>query len=550
MNFKTICAAIILLSVSAITKAQTIKTDIIQNKRPKLVVGIVVDQMRWDYLYRYYDRYKADGGFKRLLSKGFSYENAMIPYTPTYTACGHATIFTGSVPAIHGITGNDWWDRDLKDVLYCTEDFAQKPVGSTNDYIGHMSPKNMLTTTIGDELRLATNFKSKVIGLSLKDRASILPAGHSANAAYWYDNKSGNFMTSTYYMSSLPEWMQRFNNKKMVDAYYKKNWNTLYPINTYTQSTADNKDYESDIFSDGVKTFPYVLDSFVGKNYKHVLYTPYGNSLLIDVAKETITHEKLGRNGTTDLLTLSFSAPDYIGHSFGTNAIEVEDCFLRLDIELGNFLTYLDKTVGIGAYTVFLTADHGVAHNTDFNKENKLPGRFISEDNIMQILNKAAAEKYGIKKLVVNADNYQYTVHPDSLAAAKLDRNEVVAFLSSIVKKQPGVSAAFDVMQLKTYPMNTKQATMLTNGYFERRNGDIQVIYEPGWTDPHGLTGMHGIWNPYDAHIPLLFYGYGIKPGRSVKEVYMTDIAPTIAALLRIQMPNGCIGTPLAEAIK
>jgi predicted AlkP superfamily pyrophosphatase or phosphodiesterase len=427
MKHIKIVVTILLLSVSAITGyAQNPKPNVIQNKRPKLVVGIVVDQMRWDYLYRYYDRYKADGGFKRLLNKGFSYENTMIPYTPTYTACGHASIFTGSVPAIHGITGNDWWDRDVKKTLYCTEDLEHKPVGSNNEYNGHMSPKNMLTTTIGDELRLATNFKSKVIGISAKDRASILPAGHSANAAYWYDNKSGNFMTSTYYMQTLPTWVQDFNNKKVVDNYYKKNWNTIYPISTYTQSTTDDKEYESDIFSKNIRTFPYVLDSFAGKNYRHILYTPYGNSILVDLAKETIKQEKLGMGTVTDMLTLSFSTPDYIGHAFGSNSIEIEDCFLRLDMELGNLFTYLDKTIGSNAYTIFLTADHGVAHNTDFNKEYKLPGRYISENTVTKMLNKAIAEKYNISKLVVSDNNYQFTLHPDSLEAAKLNRKEVV----------------------------------------------------------------------------------------------------------------------------
>ena len=213
-------------------------------QRPKLVVGIVVDQMRWDYLYRYYDRYAADGGFKRLLGQGFSCENTLIPYVPTITACGHTCLYTGSVPAIHGITGNDWWDYKVNKSVYCSQDDSVKTIGS-NSALGKMSPANLLVTTICDELRLATNFHSKVIGLALKDRGAILTAGHSANAAYWYDNQTGDWISSSYYLQDLPGWVKEHNAKKLADKYYAQNWNTLYPITTYTQSTENDKPYEN-----------------------------------------------------------------------------------------------------------------------------------------------------------------------------------------------------------------------------------------------------------------------------------------------------------------
>ena len=206
--------------------------------RPKLVIGIVVDQMRWDYLYRYSSRY-GDNGFKKLLSDGYSCENTLIPYLPTYTAPGHTCIYTGSVPGIHGIIGNDWFNRTTKKNVYCTDDTVAS-VGSTSN-AGKMSPANMWVTTVTDELRLATNFQSKVIGIALKDRGAILPAGHSANAAYWFDNSNGAFISSTYYMKELPQWVQKFNGQKLPDQYLQQNWNTLYPINTYQQSTADGK---------------------------------------------------------------------------------------------------------------------------------------------------------------------------------------------------------------------------------------------------------------------------------------------------------------------
>src|SRR4051812_8710889 len=269
--------------------------------RPKLVVGIVVDQMRWDFLYRYYSRYDEKGGFKRLLGHGFSCENTLIPYAPTVTACGHASIYTGSVPGINGITGNSWWDSQLNRSVYCTEDSSVKTVGSSTE-AGMQSPKNLLTTTICDELRLATNFKSKVVGIALKDRGGILPAGHSANAAYWYDSKTGNWITSSYYMKELPEWVKSFNAQKLVDKYYREGWSTLYPVNSYIQSSPDEKSYENKPFGQDAKGFPYDLSKFAGTNYGVLPATPFGNTLTAELAKAAVTNEQLGTDAVTDFL--------------------------------------------------------------------------------------------------------------------------------------------------------------------------------------------------------------------------------------------------------
>ncbi|HEY0679072.1 MAG TPA: alkaline phosphatase family protein, partial [Chitinophagaceae bacterium] len=279
--------------------------------RPKLVVGIVVDQMRWDFLYRYYQRYKSDGGFRRLLDKGFSCENTFIPYAPTVTACGHATIYTGTVPAIHGITGNSWWDKHKKSSVYCTGDTSVMVLGSPDILSIRQSPRNLLTTTICDELMIATNFRSKVIGIAIKDRGGILPAGHSATAAYWYNGANGKWVTSDYYgMKQLPEWAIRFNERKLPDIYYRKGWSTLYPLNTYVQSTADEKPYEQKPFGTLARTFPYDLNSFAGTNYSMLNYTPYGNTMTFEMAKAAMEGEQLGKDSVTDFLAVSFSSTD------------------------------------------------------------------------------------------------------------------------------------------------------------------------------------------------------------------------------------------------
>ena len=517
-------------------------------QRPKLVVGITIDQMRWDYLYRYYDRYAANGGFKRMLSQGFSCENTLIPYAPTVTAPGHTSIYTGSVPAIHGIAGNFWWDNAQQRSVYCTEDKTVKTVGSETT-LGLQSPRNFLVTTICDELRLATNFQSKVIGVAIKDRGGILPAGHSANAAYWYDSQVGNWITSTYYMNELPQWVKDLNAKKLVDKYYEQGWHTLYPVNTYTQSTADEKIYESKGLGTG---FPYDLKKFIGKNYSAVLSTPHGNTMTVEMAKAAIDGEKLGADAITDFLALSFSSTDYIGHGYGPNSIEQEDDFLRLDKELGDLLDYLDSKIGKGQYTVFLSADHGVANVIGFMKENKIPAGGIVEATALKELNQQLKDKFGHSDLALNTSNYQIVLNNNLInSERKLKRDEIVAEIISFFSKQEAVLMAFDIQQLGTIPLQAKIKEMIGNGYFAPRGGDVQIILKPNYMETYGPTGTtHGLWNPYDAHIPLLWYGWGIKTGKTNRETYMTDIAPTVAALLHIQMPGGCIGKVISEVIK
>lgn len=536
--------ALVLIVSQALAQSKKGKANV--PNRPKLVVGIVVDQMRWDYLYRYYDRYAEDGGFKRLLHKGFTCENTFIPYTPTYTACGHTCVYTGSVPSIHGITGNNWYDNELQRTVYCTEDKSVKSVGTGSD-AGVQSPKNMLATTVADELRLATNFRSKVVGVAIKDRGAILPAGHAANAAYWYDPKTGDFVTSTYYMKDLPQWVKDFNAQKLTDKYYAQGWNLLYPANSYVQSTSDEKPYEGKPFGNDQKGFPYDLNRFVGKNYGAVSTTPYGNTLTADMAKAAVTSEQLGADDITDFLAVSFSSPDYIGHAFGPNSMEAEDGFLRLDKELGSLFDFLDAKVGKGEYLLFLSADHGVSHVPGFNIENKLPGGLVDDAVWLKGLEPMLQAKFGASKLITGSWNHQITLNHGLIDSLKLDEKAIKTLIVNYLAKQPGISRAFALDDLNTVPLNEKVRKMINNGYYPRRCGDIQVILQPGYFDggPTGTT--HGLWNPYDSHIPLVFYGWGVKPGKTNRETYMTDIAVTLAAMLRIQMPSGAVGNVIAE---
>jgi len=509
--------------------------------RPKLVVGIMVDQMRWDFLYRYADRYE-EGGFRRMLKEGLTCENTMISYAQTVTAAGHASVYTGAVPAINGIVGNDWYDRALGRVVYCVEDTSVKTIGGAAN-AAPMSPANLWTTTMTDELRLATNFKGKVIGVAIKDRGGILPAGHAANAAYWYDAASGNWVTSTYYMDALPAWTTAFNGRKVVDSLYKQEWNTLYPIATYTQSDEDIKAYEGPN-----NKFPHQLSPFVGKNYQLIAATPQGSTMTLEFSKAALLAEELGKDAITDFLAISLSSPDYIGHQYGPNSIEAEDCYLRLDHDLKNFFEFLDAKVGKGQYTVFLSADHGASHAAGFSQEHKLPGLAIPyADNVAET---TVAKAFGLSKLAVGFNNAQYYMDWAAIDAAKLDRNVVVKAFVDELNKDPRYFLAFDNRDISAVNLPAEVKEMFLKGYNRQRCGDVQVITKPGsyLGFPTGTT--HGSWYPYDAHVPLVFMGWGIKPGRLVREVHTIDIAPTVCDLLHIQMPNGSIGKVIDEAIK
>lgn len=513
--------------------------------RPKLVVGLVVDQMRWDYLYRYYDRY-TEGGFKRMINEGFSVENTLIPYTPTYTAVGHSCIYTGSVPAVNGMIGNDWYDPQTRKSVYCTEDSTVTGVGSST-LAGKMSPKNLLATTITDELRLATNFKGKVIGISLKDRGSILPAGHTPTGAYWYDGQTGDWITSTYYMNQLPSWVQDYNKLKMADKYYAVNWNTLYPIESYTQSTADNKDYEGKTRGEETPTFPHPLKLYAGKNYDMIRSTPYGNTITLDLAEKAIQAEGLGKDNITDFLAVSCSSTDYVGHQYGPNSIEAEDTYLRLDKDIAGFFDYLDKTVGKGNYLVFLSADHGAAHVPGFMKENKLPGGVVDDKAIVTGLNTFLESRFKVKRPVLVAMNNQIIYNHANPEMDKIDFSAMKSATIDYLRTLDGFADAVDLARVSETTLPAIQKEMISNGYNARRSGDVYFILQPNWFDG-GKTGTtHGAWNPYDAHIPLVFMGWNVKHGQTNKTHHMTDISATLAAMLHIQMPSGCVGEPITE---
>lgn len=523
-----------------------------QPARPKLVVGMMVDQMRWDYLYRFADRY-GDDGFKRLLKEGFSCENTVINYIPTYTAIGHSSVYTGSVPSIHGIAGNDWIIQATGQPMYCTQDDNVEGVG-TVEREGKQSPRNLLASTVTDELKLASNFRSKVIGIAIKDRGGILPAGHFADAAYWFEGKSGDWITSTFYMKSLPKWVTDFNKQKLADKYLKQDWNTLYPINTYVNSIADDNPYEGKWPGEQSPTFPRKTSELMkDAGYELIKSTPQGNTITLDFAKAAIEQEKLGKNpnNVTDFLCVSLSSTDYVGHRYSLSAVEIEDTYLRLDRDIANFLHYLDATVGKGNYTFFLTADHAASYNPMYYTDQKGNGGYLFTRDIQRNLNAALAKKFGTDKIVRSLMNYQVHLNYSLIDSLNLDVKQIKEVAINQLNKEEGIAYVVDMEGNQNMFLPAPIREKIINGYNRKNSGAIQIIAEPQWYagTPRSTGTTHGVWSGYDSHIPLVFMGWGIKPGVSNKEVHIVDIAPTVAALLHVMEPNGSIGKPIVEVL-
>ncbi|MFN8347400.1 MAG: alkaline phosphatase PafA [Spirosomataceae bacterium] len=548
---KKISALFVFFLINGVVSAQSTKKTkpTPPLARPKLVVGIVVDQMRYDYLYRYYDKY-SEGGFKRLLNGGFNCRNHHYPYALTVTAAGHAAIYTGSVPAINGIVGNDWYDVYADRNVYCVEDTTVKIVGSTNTAAGKMSPRNLLTSTVTDQLRIANNFRSKTIGVAIKDRGSILPAGHTATGAYWYDSKTGKWVTSTFYTNELPQWVVDFNARKLPAEYTKNGWKTLLPIEAYVESTPDDQPYETKLAGAAKPVFPYELAGQAGSAFGAVTSTPWGNTMTKDMAIAALKGEHLGKGKDTDFLAISFSTPDRIGHAFGPTSVEQEDIYLRLDLELADLLSTLDAWVGKGNYTVFLSADHGAMDVPAFWQQHKLPAGLIDVKVLYETIKKALNTAFGEGKYIVGSENYQLYFNKALLREKKISIESAYQTVREALLPLPGIADVINLKSLHTADLNSYQLELYKNNVNAKRSGDVQIVVQSGWFAGDAIGTDHGTPHNYDTHVPFVLYGWGVKQGETLRRTSITDIAPTLSALLHILPPSGNVGTPVAEALK
>ncbi len=538
------------LGLSTIFLGQTkVKPTVPSNlKQPKLVIGIVIDQMRQDYIYRYWNKF-GNGGFKKLINEGYFYKNAHYNYVPTFTGPGHASIYTGTSPATHGIIANDWYDKETNAMVYCTDDKDAKTIGSESK-AGLMSPKKLLTTTIGDELKINTNQQSKVFAVSLKDRSSILPAGHSANGAFWFDGTVGKFITSSHYMNQLPAWLNDFNNLQLAKKYLTQGWNTLYPLNTYMESIADNNNYEQAPNKKDTAIFPYMYKAQLDKNNFEILKaTPFGNTITKDIALACLKAEQLGKGNQTDMLCISFSSTDYVGHSYGPRSVEIEDVYLRLDKDLEELINVINSTIGKDNVVIFLTADHGACDVPAHLKDLKIPGGYIKEDELTKTIKTFCFNQFG-DSLVSEMVNQQLFLDEAKMQNLKLNKFSVEHTLANFMLSVKGVAEAYPSEALK-YEQYTEGSfkSLIQKGYNHVRSGNVAFSYNPAWMEYHTKGTTHGASYSYDTHVPLIFYGMNIKQGSTVNKVNIVDIAPTISMMLHTSFPNGTSGKPLVEIL-
>lgn len=524
-----------LLSTSA---AQTLE-------RPRLIVGIVIDQMRYAYLLRFADDYGPDG-FKRLERAGFNFKNVQLNYVPSFTGPGHASIYTGATPSVHGIVGNHYYSRALQRPVYCTDDASVHGVG-TQGAEGRMSPKNLKATTITDELRLATRFRGKVIGLSLKDRAAILPAGHFANAAYWLDKK-GRFISSSFYRPRLPRWVERFNRAKHYQQYIDQGWTLRKPKGDYRNSRADDNPFEVRLNRGKKPVFPYDLKAMETRRGPGIIKTtPYGNDLLRDFAEAAIENEKLGLDDDTDFLTLSFSSTDYVGHAFGPYSREIEDTYIRMDETLASLLHYLDEKVGKGRYLLFLTADHGVAPNPAYLKREGFEAGILKPSAFRKKLSQFSRRQYGLD-LVKNYSNFNLFLDEDAMQQHGLNEDEVLKNFKRYMLEEPAIRRVYSEAEIEQPAGADYFKTMLFRGYDPKQNGQLLVLLRPGWLEMNEERGTtHGSPYIYDTHVPLLWYGWGIPKGSTTDRKLITQIAPTLSQLVHIPYPDGAQAKILKE---
>lgn len=541
---KIVFFLILVFSVSSSVISQNSKK--IPPEKPKLIVALVVDQMKNEYISKYWNKFE-DNGFKRLIGEGAYCRNTNLDYIFTQTAVGHATIFTGAMPSYHGIISNYWYNSTKSLKVYCVDDDKVKSVGVKGDF-GKKSPRKLLTTTIGDEIKLSNAGKSKVISISLKDRAAILPGGHTANGVFWFDTESGTWITSTYYMDTLPKWVKEFNQKKYPDLYIERQWTTLLPIEQYTESAEDKNNFEVGFVGNKV-TFPYDLKLMRGesKSYELLLSTPYGNTLTKDFALAAIVNENLGNDVYPDFLSVSFSATDYIGHEFGPSSIEVEDTYLRLDKEIAHFLEFIDTNFGKENVLVFLTSDHGVAEVPKYLMEQDIPAGYFNYNYAVTLLKSYLNAVYGYGDWVKTYMTKQIYLNHILIEDSKLDLVDVQNKVAQFFVQFTGVANATTATALQNNNFTNGINEKMKNNYNQNRSGDVIINLEPGWLEETSEATNHNSAYTYDTHIPLIWYGWKVTRKTITRRVSVTEIAPTISTLLNIPFPNGCMSQPIIE---
>jgi predicted AlkP superfamily pyrophosphatase or phosphodiesterase len=522
-------------------------------EKPKLVIGIVVEQLRYDQLEKFRDRF-SENGIRRLLNEGTYFKNASYNYMLTQSAPGHATIATGTEPAFHGITSDNWYLPLRNEMIYCTQDNTVNPVGGSFE-AGLHSPVNMLASTFSDELKMATNGKAKVFSIGLKESSAILSAGHSANGVYWYDNTTGTWMSSTWYMDSLSAWVNDFNAMRLSDSYLNSSWSLLRQKEDYADCLPDSNSFEAGF--GGVSFFPYDLKKMsskglinVKRDYSILRETPFGNSFTKDFAIRLIREEKLGRHDMTDFLAICFSSTDYIGHRFGPSSVETGDAILRLDKDIEQILNFLNDSIGKRNVLIYFTAAHGVSEIPAVLEKNRIPAGYFKQTEAMQLLKSYLNAAYGQGDWVKGYYEKQIFLNRILIEDAKITLEDIQKKVSRFMVQFSGVASAYPYTAFETNDFSNGNLKRIMNSFTPQRSGDVIITLNPGWVEKNDYVTDYNSPYEYDSHVPLIWYGWTVNRATVTRKVNLTDIAATLSSLCKVPYPDACTGEPLIELMR
>ena len=521
--------------------------------KPKLVIGIVVEQLRYDQLEKFRDRF-SENGIRRLLNEGTYFKNASYNYMLTQSAPGHATIATGTEPSFHGITSDSWYMPLRNEMVYCTQDNAVNPAGGSFES-GLHSPVNLLASTFSDELEMASNGKAKVFSVGLRESSAILSAGHSANGVYWYDNGTGSWMSSSWYMDSLAAWVNDFNALRLADSYLNNPWTLLKQKNDYLDCLPDSNSYESGF--NGANYFPYDLKKMSSKgfinskrDYSVLRETPFGNSFTGDFALRLIKEEGLGKDDNIDYLAICFSSTDYIGHRFGPSSVETADAILRLDRDIELLLNYLNDSIGKKNYLVYFTSAHGVSEIPLVLEKSRVPTGYFRQTQALQLLKSYLNAVYGQGDWVKGYYEKQIFLNRVLIEDAKIPLEDIQKKVSRFLVQFSGVASAYPYTAFEANDFSNGHLKRIVNSFTPQRSGDIIITLNPGWVEKSDWVTNHNSPYEYDSHVPLIWYGWTVNRASVTRKVSMADIAATLSSLCKVPYPNACTGEPMTELMR
>jgi len=523
-------------------------------EKPKLVIGIVIEQLRYDQLEKFRNRL-SENGIRKLLNEGAYFQNATFQFMLPQSAPGHATIATGAEPSQHGIPSDNWYLPLKNELIYCTKDLSVDPVGGSYES-GLHSPVNLQSSTFSDELKMATNKKAKVYSVGLKENPVIFSAGHAADGAFWYDRITGTWMTSTYYTDSLPGWINDFNAMSYPDAYLNNSWMLFMSPENYADCVPDTNEYEAGF--GGINYFPYDLKKLSppakGKNirdYSLLRETPFGNTLTTDFAIKLIEKEGLGIDDVTDFLSVCYASTDYIGHRFGPSSYEMADAILRLDRDIEILMKYLTDNLGKRNILVYLTSSHGVAEIPAVLENNRIPTGYFRPNQALQLLRSYLNAIYGEGDWIKGYVENQIFLNRTLIEDAKIPIEEVQRKVARFLVQFSGVASAYPFSSFESNDFGNGNLKKIINNFSHQRSGDVIVTLSPGWVEKEDdYVTDHTSPYEYDAHVPLIWYGWAINRVTVARKVNMTDIAVTLSALCKVPYPNASTGEPMFELFR